>query len=240
MSSNTPPSAICGFCSGLYVDPRLLPCLHTFCAKCLKKISEEQGSKDSLKCPMCQKRATLPEGGSDTIQKDIRRSHEADVARLASRMQSEEKKSCDLCVNNSTGPAVSFCHDCSNFLCKPCSDYHKICRMFLNHKLESVGRSQSKILDIKVTDIPHKPTNCQVHEDEILKFYCETCSSLICRDCMAIEHSGHAYNRLEKVVEKEKDDLLSMLGGTDLDGIKANLDNAVAKGSKVMQQFQKN
>ena len=237
MSMNTPPSATCGLCSELFVDPRMLQCLHSFCSKCLKKISEEQGSGTSFKCPTCENIATLPERGIGAIQKDIRRSHEADVARVASRMQSEKKKGCDLCIDTSTGPAVSFCHDCGNFLCKTCSDYHKTCRIFLDHKLEPVSSSKSKSL--RVSDIPHKPLHCQLHEDEILKFYCETCSSLICRDCMAIEHTGHTYNRLEKVVEKEKASLVSILSSTDLDSIQAKLDNAVVKGSKVIQKVQK-
>ena len=116
-------------------------------------------------------------------------------------------------------------------------DYHKTCRVFLDHKLEPKGSSKSKSL--RVSDIPHKLVHCQLHEDEILKFYCETCSSLICRDCMAIEHTGHTYNRLEKVVEKEKASLVSILSSTDLDGIQAKLDNAVVKGSKSYKRFRR-
>ena len=235
MSSNTPPSATCGFCSGLYVDPRLLPCLHTFCAKCLKKIVEEEGSGANLKCPTCEKTAILPTRGMDAIQKDIRKSHEADVARLASRMQSEEKESCDLCVNNSTGPATSFCHDCSNFLCETCSSYHKACRVFLDHKLEPLSISKSKSV---AADIQHKPVNCQLHENEILKFYCETCNSLICCICMTTEHAGgnHVHRRIEEIFEKEKANLLSIIASTNIDSIKAALDDRIAKGSTLMQE----
>ena len=234
MASNTPPSATCDLCSEVYVDPRMFQCLHSFCCMCLKKTLEEQESETSLKCPTCYMMTTLPEGGVGAIQKDIRRSHEANIVRIRGRMQSEEKKSCDFCVDTSTGPAVSFCHDCIEFLCKTCSNYHKTCRKFLNHKLEPMQSSQSKTL--KVID---KPVSCQVHEDEILKFYCETCSSLICRDCMVIEHSGHTCNRLEKVVQKEKDDLLSILGSVDLGHIKVTLDKAVVKGNQVILQVER-
>ena len=86
-----------------------------------------------------------------------------------------------------------------------------------------------------LTNVPHKPMNCQLHEDETLKFYCETCSLLICRDCIICEHSGHTYNRVEKVAEKEKADLLSTLETAN--GAKAKLDDAIAKGGKVMQQI---
>ena len=82
-------------------------------------------------------------------------------------------------------------------------------------------------------NIPRKPMTCQLHEDEMLKFYCNTCSTLICRDCMAIEHSGHSYDRIEKVAEKEKVNLLTNLEAAER--AKAKLEEATAKGGKVIQ-----
>ena len=239
MALNAPSSssATCSLCSELYVDPRMLQCLHSFCSKCLTKSSEEQGSGTSIKCPTCENIATLPEGGVGAIQKDIRRNHEANIARVASRMQSEKKKGCDLCVDTSTGPAVSFCCDCGDFLCKMCSNYHKTCRKFLDHKLEPIGSSKSKS---HTADIVHKPVHCQLHEGEILKFYCETCSALICCDCMTTKHAGHTHQRIEKVVEKEKADLVSIIASTDIKSIKVKLDDNISKGSNIMQQVQGN
>ena len=239
MSSNMASSATCGICSELYVDPRLLQCLHSFCSKCLKKTLEEQGSATSLKCPTCQKTASLPpEGGVSALPKDLRRSYEAEVAQYASKIQSEEEISCDQCVDVSNGPATSFCVNCCEFLCKACTKHHKSWRKTLGHNLESVGDSKSKSKgEAKpLTNVPHKPMSCQIHDDETLKFFCETCSSLICRDCVICEHSGHTYSRVEKVAEKEKADLLSTLEGAS--GAKAKLDDAIAKGGKVLQQIQ--
>ena len=232
-------SATCGICSELYVDPRLLQCLHSFCSKCLKKTLEEQGSATSLKCPTCQKTASLPpEGGVSALPKDLRRSYEAEVAQYASKIQSEEENSCELCVDESNGPAVSFCISCCEFLCKVCSKYHKISRKTYNHELVPVGseKSKSKGETKPLINVPHKPMSCQLHEDEILKFFCETCCVLICRDCVICEHSGHTYSRVEKVAEKEKADLLSTLEGAS--GAKARLDDAIAKSGKVLQQIQ--
>ena len=238
MASNTPSSATCGICSELYVDPRLLLCLHSFCSKCLKKTLEEEGSGTSLKCPTCQKTASLPEGGVTGLPKDLRRSYEAEVALYASKIQSEEEISCDQCVDVSNGPAVSFCVNCCEFLCKACTKHHKTWRKTLSHDLKPVGDSKSKLKGEakSLVNVPHKPMSCQLHEDETLKFFCETCISLICRDCVICEHSGHTYSRVEKVAEKEKADLLSSLEGAS--GAKAKLDDAIAKGGKIMQQIQ--
>ena len=172
MASNIPSSATCGICCELYVDPRLLQCLHSFCSKCLKKALEEEGSGTSLKCPTCQKTASLPEGGVSTLPKDLRRSYEAEVAQYTSKIQSEEEISCDLCVDESNGPAISFCVNCCEFLCKLCSKYHKISRKTYSHELVPVGseKSKSKGEATPLINVPHKPMSCQLHEDEILKF----------------------------------------------------------------------
>ena len=240
MALNTPSSATCGACSELYIDPRMLQCLHSFCSKCLKKILEEQGSGTSLKCPTCQKTASLPEGDVTALPKDLRRSYEAEVAQYASKIQSEEEISCDQCVDVSNGPAVSFCVNCCEFLCKACTKHHKTWRKTLSHDLEPVGseKSKSKQEAKPLVNVPHKPMSCQLHEDETLKFFCETCSVLICRDCVICEHSGHTYSRVEKVAEKEKADLLSTLEGAS--GAKAKLDDAMATGGKIKQQVQAN
>ena len=238
MSSNTPTSATCGLCSELYTDPRMLQCLHSFCSKCLKKILEEQRSRTSLKCPTCKKSTTVPKGSVTALSKDLRKSYEAEVAQIASKMQSKEEISCDQCVDPSSGPAVSFCVNCCDFLCKACAKHHKTWRKTLNHELQPVGSSKqgSNVVTKPLGNIPHKPINCQLHEDETLKFYCETCGTLICRDCMAIEHAGHKYNRIEKVAEKEKVHLVSLLRNAD--HAKAKLDGAITKGTKVVQQVQ--
>ena len=125
MSSKTSSSATCGLCSQLYTDPRVLQCLHTFCSKCLTKISGEQTSRTSLKCPTCKKPTTVPKGSVTALPKDLRKSYEAEVAQIASKMQSKEEISCDQCVDPSSGPAVSFCVNCCNFLCNACTKHHK-------------------------------------------------------------------------------------------------------------------
>ena len=238
MSSNTPPSATCGLCSKLYVDPRMLQCLHSFCSKCLKTVLDQQGSRTSLKCPTCKKPTTISRGSVAALPKDLRKSYEAEVAQIASKMQSEEKMSCDQCVDPSSGPAVSFCINCSDFLCKACAKHHKTWRKTLSHDVQPIGsfQSGSNVATKPLDTIPHKLMNCQLHEDETLKFYCKTCGTLICRDCMAIEHAGHTYDRIEKLAEKEKSQLVFLLGNAD--SAKAKLDGAIAKGGKVVQQVQ--
>ena len=56
-----------------YIDPRVLPCMHTFCKECiggLAKESEKQGVK-LLHCPTCNAECILPENGVKGLARDL-------------------------------------------------------------------------------------------------------------------------------------------------------------------------
>ena len=239
MALNAPSSATCGLCSELYVDPRMLQCLHSFCSKCLKKILEEQGSGTNLKCPTCEKTASLPEGGGvDALPKDLRKSYEVEVARYESKVKCHAGAHCDRCIERSGNrTAVMFCCTCCKFLCKACTEDHKRWRETYEHELVQVGEDKgdsgaaSKSL---LKSIPHKPLTCEQHRDEMLKFYCETCSTLICRDCIVLKHIGHIYERTDIIAEKQKAELLSIV--KDAEDAKTKLDSVMTQGGKMIQQ----
>ena len=199
---------------------------------------EEQGSRTSLKCPKCEKMASIPEGGISALPKDLHKSYEAERSQYVNRIQSEEEISCDQCVDTSIGPAVSFCVECCEFICKDCTKQHKFGRKTLSHELVPVGDGKVKSSETAKTllKMPHKPMHCVLHKDEPLKCFCETCSTLICCNCMVMEHSGHTYDRIEKVTEKHKGELLSSLKSA-IDA-KTTLDDALANGGKAIQQIQ--
>ncbi|XP_011402756.1 PREDICTED: E3 ubiquitin-protein ligase rnf168-like [Amphimedon queenslandica] len=72
MAENTSPAITmtCEVCSEYYTDPLMLPCLHSFCKKCLIKAKEKESSADtSLKCPTCDTSVNLP--GSSINQKKL-------------------------------------------------------------------------------------------------------------------------------------------------------------------------
>ena len=53
----------CSICTGVFQEPRCLPCAHTFCLGCLEVYGK--GAKPSSKalCPMCRKKFAVPAGG---------------------------------------------------------------------------------------------------------------------------------------------------------------------------------
>ena len=236
MASNTASPATCRLCSELFTDPRMLPCLHSFCKKCLQKLLDEHGVNNTLKCPTCEESAHVPGEGMNGFFQDLRRSYEAEVAHYEAKLKSSSDQNCERCIKTENGPAVCFCCNCCRLLCKTCKEDHQTWRETLNHKLVDVGEAAAKIEGNILQNIPHKPLFCALHSDENLKFFCMTCQKLICRDCMALKHAGHQYDRIEDVAEKEKKDLRSLVDNAEV--AKTKMENAMAQGEKTMQCVQ--
>ena len=192
-------TAHCGICSELYTDPRMLSCLHSFCCKCLQKNME---NKESLKCPTCEKEASIPEGGVLALPKDLRKGYEAQQSRYEMKLSSQSGAgNCECCMKRSGNTAKSFCCECCEFLCEACSEDHKWCRKTSSHELVSVEERKKVLQNVKF-EIKHEDINCQCHTDQIVKFYCGTCKSLICRDCVLKKHAGHEYDDIAQAKQK--------------------------------------
>ncbi|KAL8612146.1 hypothetical protein ACOMHN_021959 [Nucella lapillus] len=65
--SDLPTSILfCRLCQSLFRQPRILPCLHSFCTDCLGHLAPSpspQGGPPTLLCPLCGQRDPLPPGG---------------------------------------------------------------------------------------------------------------------------------------------------------------------------------
>ena len=46
----------CSVCMCKFTDPKLLPCLHTFCLKCLSGIQRTSGSRGTILYPECRRK----------------------------------------------------------------------------------------------------------------------------------------------------------------------------------------
>ena len=220
----------------------MLPCLHSFCLVCLSKASEIQGAKEALQCPTCSEKAVLPNGRVENLPVDLRKAHEAEVARYGAKLE-EGKEACDVCVRSESGPAIAFCVNCCEFLCKSCLEHHRSARKSQKHEVVTVGAvgAKSKKGNGKyslVGKFHEPPMPCSTHTDEVLKFYCEQCEKLICRDCMELEHNDHRSqcNRVEAIATKAMESLEICFENSE--GAVANLEDAIAQCKETMQQVE--
>ena len=219
--------ATCKLCSKFFTDPRLLPCLHSFCFKCLKD--------ETKNCPTCKKAFELPKGGLSALPKDLRKQYEVEVAEYRVKIESSSAIACDRCLDSSENKATTFCCNCCKFLCSKCKEDHLRHREKYQHELVDIGQGNLSTKSLLET-IPHKKASCQFHSDEVLKFFCETCSQLVCRDCIILKHNKHKYDRVEEVVETGKKELISSV--SEANSFADKLETSVTDGGKMIKKIQ--
>ena len=71
----------CCICTEVMWDPRVLPCQHTFCLKCLLEWGKDKQPGNRLPCPLCRKQFIIPANGLSGTQKDYA------IAKLLSAME---------------------------------------------------------------------------------------------------------------------------------------------------------
>lgn len=210
----------CPLCRGTYQEPRVLPCLHSFCKQCLERYHRQQGSSDRLSCPLCHQETSLNSGGIEGFPFRYCISNILDVVSLDDYDNEEREppspelmnRLCNSCDDNTS--ATSLCKTCHEYLCDSCVREHQRVRLTKDHYIESyfTGRYYSPrnlyisqgSPSISSASVDRQQTPCPKHEHEILRLYCDTCHSPICRECTLTEHGGHDIIYLQVAVDDSK------------------------------------
>src|SRR6218665_1595085 len=111
----------CPICMNVFTDPRILPCIHTFCFECLRHTSEatQKNSGDNMPCPLCRKVFIIPADGVNGVQKNFFMENLLDV-----KTTIQVGKSCTKHIHK---PLDHYCAECRKTVCVLC--------FFESHKL---------------------------------------------------------------------------------------------------------
>ena len=231
------PSTTCKKCFKPYTDPRILPCLHSFCKNCIKSLVIQGGS--NIRCPSCKTTTPIPEKGVEAIPQNVRLSYEAEVAMYEMKIKKEAPSECDECSRVPSHPIAAFCCTCCTFLCKPCHEYHCISRkLALNHKVLELEEARKREINEELKQHnPPPPIHCQEHTDMEVKFYCTTCKTLVCFQCTVIQHAGHKFEEIKNYAQKQKD-ILNHSAQSMPDAI-TKLDKAIVNGKAMTEKVGK-
>lgn len=209
----------CVLCRGAYQDPRVLPCLHSFCKQCLERCHHDQGQSDMLSCPSCHQEASLNSGGIEGIPSSIFISNILDVLGSQDEYENTELDShhpshwCNSCDEGSQ--ATSVCKNCHEYLCDSCVKAHQRVRLTKDHYIERFMNNRrfhpqnTPCVPLGSPNISsgqndRQQTPCSKHEHEILRLYCDTCLSPICRECTMTEHVGHSFIYLQDAIDDSR------------------------------------
>ena len=194
----------CGICQEHYTEPKVLPCLHYYCKKCILKLALRTQSGKSFHCPECRCEATLPEGGVDNLKTAFFANRLKSKVTTLHRAHGKVEVKCEYCTASSN--AEAFCRQCSCFICNECVQLHSKVRSLLSHKIASLDDlKHGRAKPIAVKEPPS--SKCEVHEEPFI-IYCYDCSRLICQHCTLKEHLGHNYEFTKKAAPGAKTKLL--------------------------------
>lgn len=92
---------------------------------------------------------------------------------------------------------VAYCFHCSTDLCEICVMEHQYMKHFENHNVLHFNKSSSPG---NSSPVMTNPLICCLHKSEVLRYFCKTCSTLICEQCAASEHpkETHDYDYVEQ------------------------------------------
>nr|XP_046234354.1 transcription intermediary factor 1-alpha isoform X2 [Scatophagus argus] len=189
-------------------EPKLLPCLHSFCKRCLPTPfrsadprRDSQGPVDNnkplgaIRCPVCRQECWEMDVLDNFFVKDS--------AEVPSSTVEKTSQVCMSCDDNTE--ATGYCVECVEFLCVTCIEAHQRVKFTRDHTIR-----QKEEMSPAVGISTQKPVFCDIHKQEPLKLFCETCDRLTCRDCQLLKHKDHNYQFLEDAYRNHRQYLENM------------------------------
>ena len=115
----------CSVCMDMMVDPKSLPCLHSFCLKCLENYGQVRQQNIKVPCPMCRREFIVPYGGFEKLPNSFVCSQLIEVQR--SNLNVKEFVEDKVCDQHQNETIKFFCEDCIVLCCPSCLvEQHKL------------------------------------------------------------------------------------------------------------------
>ena len=199
----------CAICSGRYADPKLLPCLHTFCQRCLCGYIPAHSL--SVTCPVCRQQSILPIDGVMALQDNTF------VSSLIETIGNPER--CDRCQKPHlpTSSSSATCADCDMQLCLDCAAAHARDFATSSHHVTNTSDPDDGVVrngELNGTSAPADNELllvCGQHDGQPLSQYCSNCETAVCDACTEREHREHRTQALAEAVDEHRDSLKLLL-----------------------------
>ncbi|XP_060003796.1 meiotic nuclear division protein 1 homolog isoform X1 [Lagenorhynchus albirostris] len=122
---------ICSICLERYKNPKVLPCLHTFCERCLQNYIPAHSL--TLSCPVCRQTSILPEKGVAALQNNFFITNLMDVLQRTPGSNAEESSILETVTAVAAGKPLScpnhdgnvmdfYCQSCETAMCRECTE----------------------------------------------------------------------------------------------------------------------
>ena len=192
----------CGVCAEVYNEddniPRQLPCFHTFCSACLRRLGN-RGNK--IECSLCKTVHKINQGSTVNFYKDNTRRDL--LTFLKEKTNGNGLAMCSEC--NEILKIWFTCNSCSIILCPGCKEVHS--KQYSRHRIGNAPVSTESDADFV--------EKCELsgHDNGPLKYICMSslCQVALCSTCVVESHRDDAFHQLKELkthVQERKDSLV--------------------------------
>ena len=160
-------------------NPRMLPCVHSFCTTCLEGLVQHQkwSKKQMITCPVCRKTVKLSSKGITAIPGNFLLYDD-----LQNKANPQRQRKCSVCEDKEKA-AVVWCRECYKDLCQACKKKHLKIKGFQDHTFRSILSGM-----------------CGEHK-EIIQYICNYCNIELCATCAYNDlHTMHG----DKIIKIEE------------------------------------
>ncbi|XP_076434710.1 E3 ubiquitin-protein ligase TRIM56-like isoform X2 [Babylonia areolata] len=171
----------CPVCHDDFQDPKILPCTHLVCRKCIVSWVSKEGSQGG--CPLCRAAILSSTPASDAELAAVVDALPTDLA-IASVVENQKVLNsphvCAVCDGKVA--ASAYCLQCNIKLCKPCAKGHTKIPYLQSHVVEDLNTLTVQQLAGTCR------TYCKNHPDRLAELFCSSHEVLICMLCFPTNH----------------------------------------------------
>lgn len=221
----------CGVCNKQYVNPKTLPCLHSYCLSCLASLQLSDLAQKKLVCPECDKSVVIESDSLNAFPDAFIINRQISEFVFLQKVHGVVDSNCEKCTGKSV-KSTTFCDGCGKFVCDLCVTIHRSWSEFSDHELLKL--SDLKECYLKYIPNTVTPTNCIQHDKECTA-YCETCTKEVCHECILRSHKEHQCNLTADSAKNHKSSTKEKL--LMIDTVPDELDAAISKLQRLSQKF---
>ncbi|KFB40828.1 AGAP001328-PA-like protein [Anopheles sinensis] len=212
-TANEPPAPTkCVWCQQTLTPndhPKLLECLHIACHACIKQKLSDLSHNSALVCPVCKMESRPEYIIENVFLSETASSSEDNPGSVES---TKDQIKCSSCSDDAS--ATSWCVECAEFICDSCVQAHQRLKITKEHTIKPKEAACSE--QTGSNGLPGKNIMCEMHPQEKLSLYCETCDRLTCRDCQLVDHRDHKYKFANEIASETRSSLSALLSENQL------------------------
>ena len=148
----------CPICHNYFDDPKLLPCCHYYCKKCIQALFNRVGPNKPFPCPECRSDTILPQNDPNQLQTAFFMNRMKAVHAKLEKVSGKVEARCEMCSGN---VATAFCRHCMQFICAECVNVHQRVRMFASHKVSTLRELKEGGAKDTVAEKPTLPSTAR-------------------------------------------------------------------------------